>query len=672
MNNIINISKQDLLQTNTSTITSGVGLTIDGDETATAGNSEDLSGSFRETFQKISDQSMFDEALPVNEVGGNNLPADLPLTDVFSDLTAENDHWMLDTNDTAIVDEGQSLTAETVLNRPSVTDEYVDEEVNNLTPSLMPSLPLSSLLMSSPSIKSLTQSSGAISAQSKNISDSKLIGNKITGVSGLAHTNLTHTVVTNPVSEPITKLSSQQIELTPPSTALLQSAPGKIVLGSTESRVMNVSTSEVTDGVNKEAVTKNILNNINESRKESLQEKLSTSAKIVSKGEATNDTHQKFIDGNVSKKVVENEITVLQNDLLAADDVLLESKQSLYSQKLDGNVEQDPVKSNSVTAALSNVKLNNQEAVELTKLDTTLSSTMNLSNQAEEIASTVASISAASSQLRTELRTTLQARLNIKSSQVDSLSVTLSGNSTRLESTRLENNLMQSMDGLSLTTESSGLLSDKIQNLPNTLAQHQLFASTQSPQTARLVQTIAKVVDTHSENLLGITSPALNNITNVNSLINSLSPSQAEITETFGRSAWSQAMGKQVLSMINQNIGSAEIRLNPTHLGPIEILIDMTEDQVNVSLTSRHAVVREAMEQALPKLREMLDENGFNLADADVSKHSFAEQREQNTKHDDNATDIGTTTSELLTSSEINDPVLQGATEVTAAVDYFV
>ena len=103
---------------------------------------------------------------------------------------------------------------------------------------------------------------------------------------------------------------------------------------------------------------------------------------------------------------------------------------------------------------------------------------------------------------------------------------------------------------------------------------------------------------------------------------------QTMITETFGRPEWNQGMGKQILWMVNQNISRAEIRLNPANLGPLEVRVDMENDQVNVAFTSRHADVREAVEQALPRLREMLEEKGLNLADADVSHHSFAERQQ--------------------------------------------
>jgi len=115
-------------------------------------------------------------------------------------------------------------------------------------------------------------------------------------------------------------------------------------------------------------------------------------------------------------------------------------------------------------------------------------------------------------------------------------------------------------------------------------------------------------------------------------------PVQSAITETFARADWGQGMGKQILWMVNQNISSAEFRLNPANLGPLEVRIDMDNDQVNVAFSSRHADVREAVEQALPRLREMFEEKGLNLSDTDVSQQSFAEQREnafeQNAEHE--------------------------------------
>ena len=116
-----------------------------------------------------------------------------------------------------------------------------------------------------------------------------------------------------------------------------------------------------------------------------------------------------------------------------------------------------------------------------------------------------------------------------------------------------------------------------------------------------------------------------------------VTPSTPTITESFGRPEWNQGLGRQIMWMVNQNMQSAEIRLNPANLGPIEVRISMDDEKVNVAFSSRHAAVREAVEMALPRLREMFESSGINLADANISQHSFAEQREQQLREENNA-----------------------------------
>ena len=96
----------------------------------------------------------------------------------------------------------------------------------------------------------------------------------------------------------------------------------------------------------------------------------------------------------------------------------------------------------------------------------------------------------------------------------------------------------------------------------------------------------------------------------------------------FRQPGWDQALSERVLWAANQKMQSAEIKLNPPQLGPIEVRIQMHQDQAQVSFTSQHAVVRDALEAALPRLREMFNASGFEL-DANVSQHSFAQQQRQ-------------------------------------------
>lgn len=86
---------------------------------------------------------------------------------------------------------------------------------------------------------------------------------------------------------------------------------------------------------------------------------------------------------------------------------------------------------------------------------------------------------------------------------------------------------------------------------------------------------------------------------------------------------WGGAVAERVVWMTNANIQEAEIQLNPRELGPIGIKVTLNNDQTNVSFVAQNATTREALEAALPRLREMLNENGLQLGQSDVSQHSF-------------------------------------------------
>lgn len=86
---------------------------------------------------------------------------------------------------------------------------------------------------------------------------------------------------------------------------------------------------------------------------------------------------------------------------------------------------------------------------------------------------------------------------------------------------------------------------------------------------------------------------------------------------------WGGAVAERVVWMTNANIQEAEIQLNPRELGPIGIKVTVNNEQTHVSFVAQNATTREALEQAIPRLREMLSENGLQLGQSDVSQHSF-------------------------------------------------
>ncbi len=95
-----------------------------------------------------------------------------------------------------------------------------------------------------------------------------------------------------------------------------------------------------------------------------------------------------------------------------------------------------------------------------------------------------------------------------------------------------------------------------------------------------------------------------------------------------GQAQWGQAVGERLMFMVNNKVQAASIILNPPELGPIEVKLNLNHDQASVHFVSNHAAVREAIEEAFPRLREMFAQSGLQLADANVSQQS-SQQRDQ-------------------------------------------
>lgn len=88
-----------------------------------------------------------------------------------------------------------------------------------------------------------------------------------------------------------------------------------------------------------------------------------------------------------------------------------------------------------------------------------------------------------------------------------------------------------------------------------------------------------------------------------------------------------QALANRLSIMQAQNMKVAEMRLDPPNLGKVKIQIRMTGEQASVNITAANPQARELLEQALPRLKEMLGEEGIDLADAQVFDDSAQDEK---------------------------------------------
>ncbi len=86
---------------------------------------------------------------------------------------------------------------------------------------------------------------------------------------------------------------------------------------------------------------------------------------------------------------------------------------------------------------------------------------------------------------------------------------------------------------------------------------------------------------------------------------------------------WPTEFSQKIVWMSRSDVQNAQITLNPPQLGPIEISLNIRNEQATAAFVSANPEVREAIESALPRLREMLAGAGVELGQANVSAESF-------------------------------------------------
>lgn len=95
-----------------------------------------------------------------------------------------------------------------------------------------------------------------------------------------------------------------------------------------------------------------------------------------------------------------------------------------------------------------------------------------------------------------------------------------------------------------------------------------------------------------------------------------------QLKSTLGSPAWNDELGGQLTWMTQQGLESGSLRVSPEHLGPVEVKISVQNGDASVWFGAHHPDTRAALEQALPRLREMFASQGLTLTDSGVSRES--------------------------------------------------
>ena len=107
------------------------------------------------------------------------------------------------------------------------------------------------------------------------------------------------------------------------------------------------------------------------------------------------------------------------------------------------------------------------------------------------------------------------------------------------------------------------------------------------------------------------------------------------IAQPVGTPGWTEEIGNHITWLANRSENRADLVLTPPQMGRVEISLSIKGDQAIANFVSSNPVVREALEAALPRLREVLAEAGIQLGQAQVSAEN-SRQWTQQEKHEEN------------------------------------
>ena len=151
------------------------------------------------------------------------------------------------------------------------------------------------------------------------------------------------------------------------------------------------------------------------------------------------------------------------------------------------------------------------------------------------------------------------------------------------------------------------LVSTSIENTLNRDI-HQINEATKSAASAE--EMITKLTSDQVQS----TTQAVSNAKQVTSL-------QNEALSVY-RKDFTNELKDKVMVMMNQKLQQIEIRLDPQELGNVNVKINLQNELAVVSFTVQNQQAKEAFDQNLGRLKEMLAESGVDVGDANVEQES--------------------------------------------------
>ena len=97
-----------------------------------------------------------------------------------------------------------------------------------------------------------------------------------------------------------------------------------------------------------------------------------------------------------------------------------------------------------------------------------------------------------------------------------------------------------------------------------------------------------------------------------------LPPMHVQVAAPVQSAEFPREFAAQVQIAVQRGVEQASIQVNPPELGPIELRIEVSNGEARVHVAAEATTTREAIADAMPRLRELLGSQGLTLADQSV------------------------------------------------------
>jgi len=98
------------------------------------------------------------------------------------------------------------------------------------------------------------------------------------------------------------------------------------------------------------------------------------------------------------------------------------------------------------------------------------------------------------------------------------------------------------------------------------------------------------------------------------------------LRETVGTPAWAEEFGRAAVHVATTSLKEASLRVNPEHLGPLDVRVRIDDGVAHLSFHAAHADTRHALEASRPVLDQMFSNQGLTIGDYSVDDRASSRQ----------------------------------------------